>query len=152
MVDFFRNPTATVCKSFALGDDAEKAVLLMRVSFARSAIHDNEPHDAIFAPISAKRFRKQQAAAAAASAASAATGSAGTGNASGRPLPGGGTTTTSNNNTNGSSSSIPSSPLGTTGGESSGGAVDSNTTASGIPLRATMRRVKKCAFGLGGIY
>eukprot|EP00742_Colponemidia_sp_Colp-10_P013887 GILJ01015721.1.p1 GENE.GILJ01015721.1~~GILJ01015721.1.p1 ORF type:complete len:524 (+),score=108.67 GILJ01015721.1:75-1574(+) len=48
MVDFFRNPSTAVRQRLNLSAAEMDAILSMRVSYARSCIHDNDPDDAIF--------------------------------------------------------------------------------------------------------
>lgn len=48
MVDFFRNPTDSVQQKMGITSEQMSEILSMRVSFARSCIHDHDPHDALF--------------------------------------------------------------------------------------------------------
>eukprot|EP00758_Cryptobia_borreli_P006096 Tbor_TRINITY_DN5081_c0_g1::TRINITY_DN5081_c0_g1_i1::g.14040::m.14040 len=52
MVDFFRNPSKSVSSMFLITEEELAAVLTMRVSFARSSIHDQDAEDAIYAQTS----------------------------------------------------------------------------------------------------
>lgn len=48
MVDFFRNPSTTVQQKLNISEAEMEAILTMRVSYARSCIHDHDPDDAVF--------------------------------------------------------------------------------------------------------
>lgn len=48
MVDFFRNPSPSVQQRMGISRVEMEAILTMRVSYARSCIHDHDPDDALF--------------------------------------------------------------------------------------------------------
>lgn len=48
MVDFFRNRSESIPQRMGIDPLQMKEILLMRVSFARSCIHDHDPDDAVF--------------------------------------------------------------------------------------------------------